>query len=149
MNTKEMREYLKDKVETVPRSNADVELLYNKLSSTDKTETSLTPIKDKNGDNLEKSFNAGEEYTYIGYGPTPPHMINFMGMQTFIRGQAVRVTDPRVLKKLEGHRCFVKGKADADEMYQQDELAQKRAEKIREEDLKLQIEVERKNRAMK
>lgn len=135
MNTGEMREYLKDKVKTVPRSNKDVEALYNEMNGI------VTEI-------VQPETVAAEDniYTYIGYGDTPPHMIKFMDIQVFTRGQPTPVTDPRVLAKIGLNRSFVKGEADMDEVFKQDELAAKRAQKQREEDQKLQIMVERQNR---
>ena len=144
MNIKEKREFLKDRVTTVPRSNADVEKLYNEMIEPAQTVEPMTvePVEVKPAD-----VSASDEYTYVGYGDTPPHMINFMGLQVFMRGTPVKVTNPRVLEKVKVNRSFVKGKADINKMHEQDELAAKRAQKQREEDLKMQIEVERQNRA--
>lgn len=136
MNTGEMREYLKDKVKTVPRSNKDVEALYLDL-------TGMTLSKNNE---TQPGALTDNVYTYIGYGDTPPHMIKFMDIQVFTRGQPTPVTDPRVLAKIGLNRSFVKGEADMDEVFKQDELAAKRAQKQREEDQKLQIMVERQNR---
>lgn len=133
MQVKQMREYLKDKVETVPRSNTDVELLYRKMSGTEASNEPNLP-------------DAGDIYTYIGYGDTPPHTIKFMGIQHFIRGVATKVTDPRVLAKIGGNRSFVKGEADMDKVFAEDELWAKRVQKQREEDVKTQIAIERQNR---
>ena len=145
MKTKDMREFLKDKVETVPRSNADVEKLYNEMNGI--TVQTVEPVHVESVEVKPTEISTGDEYTYVGYGDTPPHMINFMGLQVFMRGTPVKVTDPRVLEKVKVNRSFVKGKADINKMHEQDELAAKRAQKQREEDLKMQIEVERQNRA--
>lgn len=138
MQVKEMREILKTQVESIPRSNIDVVKLYNKLNDADHP-VPEQPVQ-------EQSVERGEEYTYIGSGDTPPHMIKYMSIQTFVRGNPVRVTDPRVLAKIATNRSFVKGKADMEKVFEQDEIAAKRAQKQREEDLKTQIAVERQNR---
>ena len=52
-----------------------------------------------------------EGYTYIGGGENSPSVINFMGLQKFVRGELTEVTDPAVLAKLSGVTTFVKGKA--------------------------------------
>lgn len=143
MNVKEMREYLKDKVATVPRSNKDVELLYRKMNGLEVQEM----VQDVPREAIEpKAVSTGEEWTYVGWGDTPPHMIKFMGIQNFIRGTPVKVTDPRVLEKIKDNRSFVKGAVDMDKIFEQDELAAKKAQKQREEDQKIQIMVERENR---
>ena len=136
MNTKEMREFLKDKVKTVPRSNADVEKLYNEMTAHSSESIEIVPRE------------TGEEYTYIGAGPTPPHVIKFMGLQTFVRGQPTKVTDSRVLAKMPGNKCFVKGRIDPEKLTEQDELAAKIEQNIRHEELKIQIEMDRINRSM-
>ena len=134
-----MREFLADKVDVVPRKNEDVIALYNeKMGDTSGLEIAVAETK--------QVAQVGEEYTYVGSGDTPPHMIKFMGIQNFVRGQPVFVTDARVLAKIGTNRSFVKGKADMEEAFKQDELAAKRAEKQREEDTKIQIMVERANR---
>ena len=133
MQIKEMRQYLKNKVDKVPRSNADVELLYNKLTSVTLPEASdMKP--------------AGEIWTYIGGGVSPPHTTKYMGIQNFIRGVPTRVTDPRVLEKIGSNRCFAKGEVDMDYYFEQEEIEAKRLEGIREEGLKMQIMIERENR---
>ena len=139
MKVKDMREFLTDKVDVVPRKNEDVIAMYDEKMG-DTTGLEMAVSKESN---IEQT---GEEYTYVGYGDTPPHMIKFMGIQMFVRGQSVRVTDERVLAKIGTNRSFVKGKADMEEVFKQDEVAAKRAEKQREEDVKTQIMVERANR---
>ena len=133
MQIKEKRQYLKGKVDKVPRSNADVELLYNKLTSVTLPEASdMKP--------------AGEIWTYIGGGVSPPHTTKYMGIQNFIRGVPTRVTDPRVLEKIGSNRCFAKGEVDMDYYFEQEEIEAKRLQEIRDEGLKLQIMIERENR---
>lgn len=133
MQVKEMREFLTDKVDTVPRKNEDVITMYNEKCADDVPRETTKVAAD------------GEEWTYVGFGDTPPHMVNFMGMQVFVRGQPVMVTDERVLAKID-NRCFVRGKANMEEAYASDELAAKRVQKQREEDVKTQIIVDRANR---
>lgn len=123
MDVKDMREKLADVVEVVPRSNEDVEALF-----------------------LEKFPEAKDTYTYIGQGDTPPNIIKFMGIQVFSRGKATQVSDPRVLKKISNNPCFIKGEVSSEELYENDEVARKRVDKQREEDVKVQIEVDRQNK---
>lgn len=87
----------------------------------------------------------GDVYTYVGAGDTPPHMIKFLGIQNFIRGQATVVTHPEVLDKIKNHPCFVKGEADQDVMFASDEAAAKEAQDRRDEDVKIQIDMDRVN----
>lgn len=135
MEVKEMRVKLKDVMDIVPRSNEDVVKAYN--------EKFLDTVDPEVVETKELSTN---QWTYIGAGDSPPHLIKFMGIQVFMRGQPTTVTDPLVLEKIKNNHCFVKGEIDKEEMYANDELEKKRAEKRREEDLKLQIEVERQYR---
>lgn len=88
----------------------------------------------------------GEVYTYVGFGDTPPHMIKFMGLQNFIRGQATTVTRIDVLEKIKNHKCFVKGEVDPDVLFGNDKVAAAKAQFRRDEDMKLQIVMDRKNR---
>ena len=63
----------------------------------------------------------GDVYTYVGAGADSPRVINLMGRQKFVRGQAVKVTDPVLLAKLPGIGTFVKGKADEETLHRIDE----------------------------
>lgn len=51
-------------------------------------------------------------FTYVGGGETSPHRINFMGLQEFVKGRAVEVTNPKILAKLVGNPTFVQGEVD-------------------------------------
>lgn len=132
MNVKDMREALKDVVDTVPRSNNDVVKLYNEK---------FQEVEVSNVTQLVKNI-----YTYIGQGPTPPPVIKYMGIQSFTRGVATEVTDPRILEKIDGNASFVKGSVDPDVLIENDEKANKMVELLKEEDLKTQIMAERANR---
>ena len=135
MQVKEMRQVLKNHVDVVPRSNKDVEALYNKI------------VHDHVGEVMPAALpDAGETWTYIGGGVTPPHTTKYMGIQNFIRGVPTKVTDPRVLEKIGSNRCFAKGEVDMDYYFEQEELEAKRLQEIRDEGLKLQIMIERENR---
>jgi len=47
------------------------------------------------------------KFKYVGSGPTPPEKTNFMGKVKFkLKGKAVDVTDPMVIEKLKGSKCF-------------------------------------------
>lgn len=133
MEIKDMREVLKDVVDVVPRKNDDVEKLYNeKFSDSSKTSNVVE---------LTKNI-----YTYVGKGPTPPPVIKYLGIQSFTRGVATEVTDPRVLAEIDGNASFVKGSVDPDVLIENDEKANARVQFLREEDVKIQIAVERANR---
>ena len=149
MEVKEMRTALKEVVETVPRSNLAVIELYNKKFGENETPCDVigapdTTVKLKPEPN--QVARVGNEYTYIGFGDEPPPVIKFMGLQVFTRGIPTMVTNAEVLAKIGTNRSFVKGKVDGERIVEQDELAKKRCEKIREEDTKIQIMSERKNR---
>ena len=135
MKVKEMRQVLKNHVDVVTRSNKDVEALYNKIVHYHVGEVMPAALPD-----------AGETWTYLGAGVTPPHTIKYMGIQHFIRGVPTIVTDPRVLERIGGNRSFAKGEVDMEQYFDQDELAAKRAQEILDEGLKLQIMIERENR---
>lgn len=142
MDTKEMREKLADVVDTVPRSNEDMQALYAEkfgdvVVESDDTVVESKPLSIVKKDNI---------YTYIGAGETPPNIIKFMGIQVFSRGQATEVTDKRILAKIAGNASFVKGEVEAETLYDNDEKAKAKADAQREEDVKIQIEVERQNK---
>lgn len=142
MDAKEMRTALQEAGRDVPRSNDDVEAAYARM-----IDSAPEPEQDDaEGEAVPPKENI---FTYIGAGETPPHMINFMGLQRFVRGQAVEVTNPIVLRKVETHRCFVAGEIDSDEMFEQDDLAKKRADKQRMDDAELQAEAESQNSSKK
>ena len=73
-------------------------------------------------------------YTYIGGGEDSPGMIKFMGIQDFLLGEATEVTNERVLKKIAGNPCFVKGAVDRKEIFENADKAKKKADKRRAED---------------
>lgn len=73
-------------------------------------------------------------YTYVGGGEDSPRIIEFMGLQKFIRGQATEVTDPTVLAKLATHACFVEGEVDPESIHEYDETAKKEADEQRKKD---------------
>lgn len=129
MEVKDMREKLRDVVETVPRSNEAVVALYNEKFPDDVQETQqiVKPVKSEN------------IYTYIGAGHEPPSVIKFMGIQSFIRGKATVVTNPTVLEKIKNHPCFVKGEVEADELVERDSEADRRVEEQRQKDIQTQL----------
>jgi len=132
MEIKAMRETLKEKGYRVPRSNEDVEKSYNKHF----TQTYLDePIV------IQKNI-----YTYVGAGDEPPHMVNFMGRQKFVRGQAVEVADPEVLAKIDKNRCFVRGEVDPEQMFASDKIEKKKADEQRKMDFATNIAAQRANR---
>lgn len=49
------------------------------------------------------------KFTYVGDNNHPPAEINFMGREKFKLNVAKEVTDEKVIAKLEGNPCFIKG----------------------------------------
>lgn len=155
MKTAEMRKVLKDAGQKVPRNNPDVEKAYQewKISSAivvDTDETTRDVViegLDIDGKPIKETIKlvSSNVYTYVGMGDEPPHKIKFMGVQWFTRGLPTEV-DQSILEKVSKHACFRKGKVNMDEFYEKDVEEKKKADRQREEDLKLQIEIERVNR---
>lgn len=81
---------------------------FKDLGFTDEVEDD----EEDEGDDLPETKAKGHVYTYVGKGETSPQRINFMGRQEFVRGRPVEVTDPLVLRKIQGVPTFVKGKVD-------------------------------------
>lgn len=131
MKTVEMRKFLREKNIHVPRNNADVVEAYNKAFGEDKKEQPIVKIASSN------------IYTYIGSGDEPPHMINFMGMQKFVRGIPVEVS-PEVAKKIKNNRSFVKGKYDMELAFENDQNEKEKADKRRELDRQIDLAAKRK-----
>ena len=140
MNHKEMREAIRAAGQHVPRSNEDVKAAYKAL--TDSTDNKELP----NNDGKVVTLVNKNIYTYVGAGDEPPHMINFMGLQKFVRGKEVEVTNPEILAKIDGNPSFIKGKADPEKMFENDEKAKKKADAQRFEDQKMQIAMDRQNK---
>lgn len=143
MNTVEMRKALKEKGLNVPRSNESMIELYNETFKT--------------ADEPEKVFETAEVvsnvtkidelWTYVGSGVEPPHKIKFMNIQWFTRGIAEKVTDPLLLSKLNNNSSFVKGKVDDMSVYYEQEKAEAdRVQKVKDEEVKIQIAMDRQNR---
>ena len=76
----------------------------------------------------------GAIYTYVGGGEDSPRVINFMGRQKFVRGEATEVTDQELLKKIVGNPTFVEGEVALEELHEYDEEAKKEAEAQRKKD---------------
>lgn len=81
---------------------------------------------------------AGRVFTYIGQGEDPPRKINFMGVQEFVRGKAVEITDPAVLRKVKSNPAFKEGEVDMEALHAQDEEAAKKADRRRAVEKKIQ-----------
>lgn len=129
MDNQEKREVLKAAGVSVPRSNEDMEKAFDDFQS-GKIQT-------------DKPSSNEEIWTYVGQGETPPQAINFMGIQPFMRGKPEKVTDSRVLAKIRTNPCFAKGEIGPDTLIEQDELAKRRAERIRKRDSELESEARR------
>lgn len=74
-------------------------------------------------------------YTYVGGGESSPNVIQFMGIQKFVRGKATEVTDPVVLAKLKGHPTFVEGEVEMEDLHEYDETAKTEADAQRKKDI--------------
>jgi len=128
MDIKAMREKMKADGHSTPRSNEDLIEAYNRIYAVE------TPIEPSVVEPSVVTLVSSNIYTYIGQGDSPPHLINFMGRQQFVRGTATEVTDPAVLAKIDGNGCFVKGQVDQSLMFERDEEAKKKAQAQREQD---------------
>lgn len=158
MNTVEMRKILREAGEKVPRSNEELEAAYNEfIANRDKLpewEDLQKEVKERDlkPEQLNPLFAdkaiklvSSNIYTYVGKGDEPPSKIKFMDIQWFTRGVATEVKS-ELLPHVSKHACFVKGKVDMSEYYENDLKEKKRVEDRRFEDQKIQIEMERKNR---
>jgi hypothetical protein len=147
MDTKKMRESLRAKGIKPKQKNEEMIAQYNEEFpneiSIHSEVNDPTSFEAKQPLKLVPSDN---EYTYVGAGDTPPHMIKFMGIQVFTRGQLTKVTNPRVLAKIDGNPSFVKGAVTQEFLYENDEKAAAEAKRQRESDQELQILIERENR---
>jgi hypothetical protein len=146
MNTKKMREELREAGKPVPRSNKDLEIAYAEFKGM-VTGNGVPEQEPKGVIKPVVKLVSSNIYTYIGAGDEPPHMINFMGLQNFVRGQPTEVNNPEVIEKVSHHACFVKGEADTELMFKNDELEKKKADEQRHIDACTQIEAERGNKA--
>ena len=93
---RQMRVELKAAGVHVPRANVELERVY----ATFKGE----PVLNKPVLRIVKDEPSEDVYTYIGSGDSPPQMIKFMGVQIFIRGTPTKVTDKRLLRKIQGNQ---------------------------------------------
>lgn len=141
MNTKKMREIIREANLTPPRANVDMVKFYKETFNQPKIKTEDKPDK-----KVLSIVPADNEYTYIGSGSEPPHMINFMGMQKFFRGDLTIVSHPDVLAKIKNHPCFVKGAYDKQNLFDNDEKAKKKADDQWFKDAQIQKETDRKMR---
>lgn len=85
----------------------------------------------------------GTMFTYVGGGEDSPRVINFMGVQEFVRGKAVKVTNPEVLKKIRNNPTFYEGVVEEEELHEHDVEAKKEADKQRKQDKRTQHEAEK------
>lgn len=85
-------------------------------------------------------------YTYVGAGEDSPRIIVFMGKQKFIRGEAVKVTDPVLLRKIVGNPSFVEGEVKQEMLHEMDDTAKKEADEQRREDKKINALFQKKHK---
>ena len=76
-------------------------------------------------------------YTYIGQGEDAPAMINFMGRQEFMIGEAVDVTNETLLEKLKGNQSFKEGEVDRKVIIKAAQKAKEKANERRKDDKEL------------
>ena len=76
-------------------------------------------------------------FTYVGSGEASPPLINFMGLQKFVRGKAVEVTNPTVLQKIRNNPCFTEGEVDMEELHEYDQEEAEKAAEQRKKDKEL------------
>lgn len=78
----------------------------------------------------------GEIFTYVGGGTDSPQITHINGTdefkQKFIRGQAVAVKDPMVLKRIRNNPTFRPGEVSQEEIFKMDESAADHDSKIRD-----------------
>jgi len=139
MNPKAMREALKEVVETIPRSNKDVEKLFAEKFDPANMGTVVPESKIVN-------LPAKNVWTYIGGGHEPPQIVNFLERQVFRLGEPTDVTDPVILAKIATNGSFRLGNVSAEEILAMEAEAQKKVDLVREEDVKIQIMADRQNR---
>lgn len=75
-------------------------------------------------------------FTYVGGGEDSPRVINFMGLQKFVRGQFTEVKNPVVLAKIKNNQCFVNYEVEEDSIFEADEEAKLEADRQRKIDQK-------------
>lgn len=107
------------------------------------------PKDDTQTKTIKKENTEGKVYTYVGGGEDSPRVINFMGRQKFVRGQATEVTDPLVLDKLKNHPTFAEGEVDQEDLHEYDEKAKEEADAQREQDKITQAAAKKKNNKFK
>jgi len=138
MKTTEMRKFLKDKGIKVPQKNTHLIELYEEVTFDPKKakpeDTKLENTTSKElilEDAVLEKTNVVElvsdnVYTYVGAGASSPQLINFMGKQKFMRGEATEVNDLEIRRKIETCPTFVKGSVDKDFLFKIDEGEQKK-----------------------
>jgi len=165
MDIKQMRKALRKAGVDEPGKNADVMPAYYEMLKKNEpvpdNETVEGPVKEEFSDPASNVIEdtievAGSSpvielvstnlWTYVGSGDEPPYMINFMGMQKFVRGQATKVR-PEVVEKIKNHICFVKGSVDMDAMFKNDEKEKELVNKKREVDIQIQARIDRVNKS--
>jgi len=168
MDIKQMRKALRKAGVDEPKANADVMPAFYEMLRQDearignekggKPEPVIGPSiePEKSNENIEAPIAPVTEpvielvstnlWTYVGSGDEPPYMINFMGMQKFVRGQATKVS-PDVVEKIKNHICFVKGSVDMDAMFKNDEKEKELVNKKREVDIQIQARIDRVNKS--
>ena len=85
------------------------------------------------------------KFTYVGGGADSPSVINFMGRQEFVRGEATEVTDKIVLNKIKNCPTFVEGEVSQKDLSENDKAAAKKEAKQKEEDKKTNAKAKKAN----
>jgi len=174
METKDKRAKLQEAGLSVPRSNEDVDKAFDEAveagmvqvdpetpappappappaappeptQSTEPVETEKTDEEDYDTPPMPKG-EGGEVFTYVGAGTEPPFMIDFMGLQKFVRGTPERVKNEVVLKKIRHNPSFVAGIVSRKVLFANDQAAMARAAEITRNLRAVQAEVDKENR---
>ena len=88
----------------------------------------------------EQEDQAPKTFTFVDRGPLPVRKVNVHGTDFFL-GKAAEVTDPALIKVLEGNPCFVEGEVTPEDLASYTEAATKAEAIQRAKDKKLNAEV--------
>lgn len=113
-------------------------------------EEDVVEVQSEDGETLVTSEEDVEEvpenvFTYVGAGESPPTVINFMGVQEFVRGEPVLVTNEELLKKIVNNPSFVRGTVDMRTLHEGDKQAAREAAEKRKRDALIQQNFVRKH----
>ena len=130
---------LEDEVVETPAEEAEEKPKAKKAPAKNKRKSPAkkAPAKNKRKSPAKKAKDGENVFTYVGGGEDSPRRIKFMGLQTFIRGEATEVTNEIVLAKVKVNPCFVEGEVDIEDLADADEDAAAAANAQRAEDKRI------------